>query len=169
MLSTMKTTDPQPFLHWLISTKKLPNKNSMKKPTPFSNGLKRRELFTILSFASPDQEEFQKNKRLFWISIIFSLQAPWLPREIATSTLPAFWKEKVMVLVFLLGVWDKLAMQGPTLFGTLGQTYFLETETKLFTFLLFWSLIMVMPWMIRLYSELVKEFWVRVLRVSFKN
>lgn len=149
--------------------KKLLSKNLMKRPTPFSNGLRRRELFTIHSFASPDQEEFQKNKRPFWISTIFSLQAPWLRREIVTSMLPAFWREKVMVLAFLLEVWDKLATQEPTLFGTLGQTYFLETETKLFIFLPFWFLITAMPWTIRLYSELVKEFWVRMLRVFFKN
>ena len=63
-----------------------------------------------------------------------------------------------MVPVSLQEDSDKLPMPELTPFGTSSLTSFSETETKLFTFQHFSSPITDTPWMIRLYSEPVKEF-----------
>jgi len=74
-----------------------------------------------------------------------------------------------MVQVSLQEDSEKLAMPELTLFGTSSLIFSSETETKLFTFQLFWSLITDMPWTIKLCSEHVKEFWVKVSRDFWKN
>lgn len=56
-----------------------------------------------------------------------------------------------------------------TLFGTSNQISSSETEIKHYTFLVYWSHIMGMPLMIRLFSELVREYLAKALRVCSKK
>ena len=64
---------------------------------------------------------------------------------------------------------EKLVTLVRTLFGTLNQTSFSETEIKHYTFLVYWSLILDMPLTIRLFSELAKEYSAKALRICLKK
>lgn len=64
---------------------------------------------------------------------------------------------------------EKLVMPELTLSGTSNLISFLETETRHYTFQDYWSLIMDMPLMIRLFSEHVKESSAKVLRICLRQ
>lgn len=154
---------------WQISMRPLHKLNSMKKPNKFSNGPRRKELFTTLSSASPDQEASQKNNKLSSAWTISLAKVAWIPKEIATSTPHTFWKEKEMDPASLQEDSDKLATPELTQFGISNPIFYSETATKPFTFQHFWFLIMDMLWTTRLCSELAREPWARVSRDFWKN
>lgn len=143
--------------------------NSNKKPKKFSNGPKRKELFTTPSSASPDQEASHKNNKPSSISTISSAKAPWIPKETAFSTLLLSWKEKQTDPASPQEDSDKPAEPEPTPFGTSNLTSYSETEIKLFTFPHFWFLTSDTPWTTRLYSEPVRVSSARASRAFWKS
>ena len=126
---------------------------------PFSSGPKTKELKDTASCVILILEEPLKNMILSWT--FNTLMKGKVSRTLLLMNLmEIFWSEmKLMEVVFLQEVWDKLTSPEPTLFGITSLISIFEEKIKLFTFLLSSLLIMEKVLEKRLSLEWQKKFF----------